>query len=260
MFPAYCSALWTDVVARMSGLASLVFTGLGVYSPWFSGQQGTLFARKFCWIAAILCFLYANFRLWADEHTKVISQKPKLEMVVEEIHYEYQPTRSQTALIFAVSLTNSGAPSIAKNWRGLFSINGVKEPLHLFHLTDRWTIARDQQKLTILPKDQIILKTLESKLDTGDCRIGRLFFDLPGNRVDQLRALNYEVAISCSDFQGKAVVGTFRPSPTPITGVKIFPGETGGFVEPDLASPKETKLISPASEKKYKAKKTIDGV
>jgi hypothetical protein len=59
-WPYYLNALWKDWVSRMSGLASIVLAFIPVVFP--STLPSTVKAGF--WIAAALCFVGANYRVW----------------------------------------------------------------------------------------------------------------------------------------------------------------------------------------------------
>lgn len=227
MVGTYISALWSDVVARMSGIASLIFTALGTFSPLFSGMQGMEYSKQFCWIAAAICFVIANFMVWRREHKEVISQSPAIKMTVEQVRWELGSNKD-TVLIFAVHLINSGAPSITHSWHGSIKFGqGGEEKIQVFRPVFPWIIQQDGQNATLRAEDLIAFKTLERRLDTGEGRVGRIFYSLPGDRIDQLKAANFTATLGCLDFKGKLVQGKFIPHGALLTGVQIYPAEQG---------------------------------
>jgi len=71
---------------------------------------------------------------------------------------------------------------------------------------------------------------VETRVETGEGKSGRIFFTLPGDRQDALRSLNYKVAIAFHDFLGKPTSSIFVPSPKPVTGVSTYHGEKGEII------------------------------
>jgi hypothetical protein len=226
MLAKYISAIWSDVVARMSGLASLAFTVFGVFSDWFSGIKGGEHAREFCWSAAVICFLYANYRIWADEHRKRICEQPKFIMNIEHLNWEYQEDQNNTVFIMAVFLLNQGAPSVARGWSAVYEIGDSTETLNLIHVA-QWVLRVGMESVTITGPDQIPSKTLERRLETGEAKHGRILFTIPGDRVEQIRSLQFKVRLRCRDFLGNLAETSFSPSSIPVTGVPIYPTEHG---------------------------------
>ena len=60
-FWKYLRALWSDLVARLSGIASVVLSAIG------ASRRTGLPSWTF-WVAAGICFLIASFRAWLKEH------------------------------------------------------------------------------------------------------------------------------------------------------------------------------------------------
>ena len=233
VFSIYLSAVWSNMLARLSGIASLVFTGLGVYTTAFAGQHGSHNARLFCWSMAMVCFLYANFRTWADEHRRAISTEPDFFLRVEQVYFEFSEAKNHTVLIFAVSLINRGSPSSTNGWFAVFEMNGISEPMALIHIAGNWIIRRHNQEVTIRSEDQITAKTVEGRVQTGEGKTGRVFFTLPGNRLNQLNSLQFRVRIGFRDFRGHRFESMFIPSPTPIIGVAKYANEVGQIIAED---------------------------
>jgi hypothetical protein len=222
----YIAAIWEDWLARMSGLASLIFTLLGVYSEYFAGIRGNDRAKLFCWIAAVACFLFANYRIWADERKKCVSQRPKFDMHIEGMHYEYSAQHDNTVIILAVYLLNQGAPSVARAWRGHYEVGESCEEMRLIHI-NQWTIRSANELVNLTAADQIAAKTIERRVETGEAKTGRIFFTLPGNRIDQIRGLHFKLRVICHDFLGAPCTALFSPAAEPVFGVPIYPNEMG---------------------------------
>ena len=237
MVSTYLQALWFDMVARMSGLASLAFTVVGVFSQAFSGALGGSRARTFCWIAAAICFVYANYRTWLDEHRKAVSSQPDFQLTIERLDFEYLQSVKKTAYLFAVTLINRGAPSITTTWKALYEVGNSQEVMEHIHLADKWLVRYGYQQLTLYPKDFITTKTAEQRVETGDAKHGRLLFFLPGDRTEQVRAAQFKVQIALHDFRGQRVIGTFTPNALPLTEIGVFPGEHGEIITPPELAP-----------------------
>jgi len=248
MVGKYISALWSDVVARMSGIASLVFTALGTFSPLFSGASGLEYSKQFCWVAAAICFVIANFMVWRREHQEVISQSPAIKMTVEQVRWELG-SNNNTVLIFAVHLVNSGAPSVTHGWHGSIKFGqGGEETLQPFRPVFPWTIQQDAQSVTLRAEDLIVFKTLERRLETGEAKVGRVFYVVSGDRIDQLRAANFTATLGCLDFRGKLVQGRFIPHGALLTGVQIYPSEQGTILPTPPESAPNTPTPLPRSD------------
>jgi hypothetical protein len=260
MFSIYLKVVWSDVVARMSSIASLLFTAGAVYSQTFNGQTGPQYARYFWWCAAGVCFVIANYRAWADEHEKRISSEPKFEMTIEQAHWEYSETNKNTVLIFAVNLVNKGAPSITRGWKGGIEINGIREEMNFIHLAGKWVITNNNQRVNLLPKDQITAKTSERRVETGEGKAGRVFFTLSGNRMDVLNTKNFKACLAFHDFTGKPCTQIFVPHPSPLVGVSTYSGEEGEIISSEsveeLTSNAAKKILSKPKKKAKSSNKS----
>jgi hypothetical protein len=242
MVGLYLQTLWSDMVARMSGLASLAFTSLGVFSPWFSGVSGTQYARWFFYGAAVICFLFANYRVWADEHKKVISSRPALEMGLEQMFFEYSKENDTTACVFSIFMLNKGAASIARNWQAMYYIGNASERVALVYPTADWILKKDNETITVTPQDSIVAKTMERRIEIGEAKTGRIFFTLQGDRADQFRSLQFRIEISCMDFLGQVAKAEFKPDPTPIKFIGIYPTEKGTILQKPSVIPPNQRL------------------
>jgi hypothetical protein len=239
MLGKYISAVLETWEGKMSGIVSLGLTLLATYSTFFSGNEGVGRVKEYLWIAAGLTFLFANYMAWRREHQKVASSAPNIFMALEQINWELGEGGNNTVLIFAVYLLNSGAPSITRSWHGTLKIgNGGEENLSLIHISTPWVIANGDQSVTIHPEDSIVAKTIQTRLETGEARTGRVFYTIPGDRISQLGSANFRATVAFLDFTGKVVKQNFIPHGAPLVGVKLFPGEKGSIIpkQPEAAS------------------------
>ena len=60
----YLRALWSDLVARLSGIASVILTAIGATRK--AGLPSWTF-----WVAAAVCFIFASFRVWLKQYQAV---------------------------------------------------------------------------------------------------------------------------------------------------------------------------------------------
>lgn len=246
---AYVLALWTDMVARMSSIVSLLFTVWQTYSEFFSGSKGTVHSHWYWWLVAVACFIFANFRIWLDERKLVISQQPKFTLQIDHLDYEYTADENETVLVFAVSIVNEGAPSVARFWSGKFQMGIVPEVMKALWINEFWVLRPSRKgdlPIVLKPQDQIISKTIESRLETGDAKVGRAFFSLPGDRRSQLLSLNYTATITVQDFKGNEFSAKFLPHSVPVFESKTYPGES-------VAPSKFMRLLEEAREEKNEA-------
>jgi hypothetical protein len=65
----FFAALWADWVAAMSGGVSVALAFWAVYFPPTDIKAG----RILLWAAAVICVVYASYRIWASEHRKALA-------------------------------------------------------------------------------------------------------------------------------------------------------------------------------------------
>jgi len=56
---------------------------------------------------------------------------------------------------------------------------------------------------------------METPIQKGQYVGGRLFFAIPGDRSQQIKALQHIIDIECRDYLGKIATARYKPSPTP---------------------------------------------
>jgi len=238
MVKLWVLAIMADMVSLMSGIASLAFTVVGIFSSLLSGPHGAEYGKKFCYFAAALCFLYANFRTWAIEHKKVVSGSPDFILNVDGVRWESMENDSSTAMVFAVHLLNRGAPSVTMGWQAMFEMGEHKEVMESFYITSPWILRNGDETVTVQQADQISFKTGKRRVETGEAKTGRIFFKLKVSRHAQLATAQFKVTVSFNDFRSVRFSGVFVPSPLPLKGVSLYPSEQGGRLSklPELAS------------------------
>jgi hypothetical protein len=113
----FFSAIFTDWVALMSGITSVVLTILGVVRKW-----DTL-PRRVLWIAALICFFFAAARVWTAEHrVRLAAEKHLEELTIPKFRGAISfvaaaPGEKGSIVTLAVVIYNDGAPSFAENFR-----------------------------------------------------------------------------------------------------------------------------------------------
>jgi hypothetical protein len=111
----YARALWEDWVALMSGVASVVFAVWAAYFP----PADVFAARTLLWVAAVLCFLVSSYRIWANEHRKLLEEterhtSPNPTGRIGEVYIEDTGTERQeeSYLVIQVFVENHGATPV----------------------------------------------------------------------------------------------------------------------------------------------------
>jgi hypothetical protein len=258
MFEAYISAVWDSWAGKMSGLASLVFTILGLWSSWFSGQDGMQRAKSYFWGAAVLSFAFANYQAWRSQ--KELSQtlqanlndrSAKLQLNLETIIWVHDATLDLTVIVLSAYLLNAGEPSVAIGWGAKYFLGNSTEGEQMtgFYIHGSYSIIVGKEVLKLTNADLLQTSTMTNRLVRGDAKAGRLLFSLPGNRAAQLATLNYHIDVECRDFEGKSVKATFAPTSQPVVGIRHFPTEQ---VSTGITQPESISYVAPESPDKEK--------
>ena len=74
VYRLFLLALWSDWRTRMSGIASIILSGIGTWLAWI-GRPVSLW--PFFTLSAI-CFSYACFNVWKDEHISLVALQEKM--------------------------------------------------------------------------------------------------------------------------------------------------------------------------------------
>lgn len=253
MFEDYISAVWESWAGKMSGLASLVFTILGLWSSWFSGQVGMQHAKSYFWGAAVVSFAFANYQAWRVEkelsqalRVRLDDRSANLKLSLETIIWVYDPALDLTVIVLSAYLLNAGEPSVVMSWGAKYFVGNSAEGEKMtgLYVHGSYSIAVGKEVLKLTNADLLQTSTLTNRLVRGDAKAGRLLFTLPGNRVSQLASLNYRIDVECRDFQGKAVKATFAPTSQPVAGIRHFPSEQ---VSTGITQPESVSYVAPKS-------------
>lgn len=170
----------------MSGLASLILAFLAALNP--TDIETT---QRYLFTASALCFVIATYRIWINEHKKVVllqeqidkSLTPQLipEGALLAAGVASNGTETQTALTLRLDIFNLGMPSIVKGWR--LRVNTPAKGSFLaspVFLEGRISLPDVSGKGGIELSDQdYIFKKTETPIPTGGKASGFLIFFIP---------------------------------------------------------------------------------
>jgi hypothetical protein len=198
-------------------------------------------------------FVFSNTRLiiftasilviWLD-HRRVLAKRSRpsqsgLQLVLEGILFNYNSEADYTVFLLSVSILNTGVPTVARNWTAEYQVGKTSERMEGFFIRDTYTFALAGDVLTLTNDNLITAQTLTKQIPTGEGRLGRLLYTLPGNRIPQLNSLQFSIVVKCADFTGNISTGTFTPDPHPVDGIKMYPGEklSKDAKKPEIVTP-----------------------
>jgi hypothetical protein len=146
MVGEYLLALWETWQGKMSGIASLALTAVATWSTFFAGSTGISRLKVYLWIAASLCFLFANYKAWERKaklarelESRLSDRRPKFIFSIGGVLWTYNQQYDLTVFFLSAEIINQGEPSIASRWSATYSINTVSETMTPFYLTDAYS-------------------------------------------------------------------------------------------------------------------------
>ena len=225
MIGEYLLALWETWKGKMSGVASLVLTAVATWSTIFAGSSGISRLRVYLWIAAGLCFLFANYKAWERKaklarelESRLSDRRPKFIFSIGTTLWSYNQQRDLTAFFLSAEIINQGEPSIVSRWSATYGINTVSEAMTPFYITDAYSLTIGNEVIRLTTADLLTAKTLSEQVPRGGHRGGRLLFTVPGNRTAQIESLQYRIDVTCYDYLSTPYTATYIPNPKPIVG------------------------------------------
>jgi hypothetical protein len=204
------------MVALMSGIFSLAREALQFIDPAKYPEKSLFFA---CLRAA--CILAFALLWWQEKSARMKSEqelnnsKPKFVLGLGNIVWLYQKDRDLTVFFMLASITNSGQPSVALNWRGKYKVGTSIEEMEVFTLRGTYTVDIEKDKLSLTNDNLINVKTLETPVGKGQFVGGRIVVAIKGDRSEQIRAIRHTIEIECSDYINNKSTATYIPSPIP---------------------------------------------
>lgn len=257
MLSKYFAALFEKWEGKMSGIVSLCLTALATYSTFLAGDKGIGRARIYLWVAAALCFLYANYAAWHQQHLRnlalekqLLDSRPKFQLEIGYSLWDYDQVEGITVFFVMAQLLNFGAPSVALMWSAKYSIGASVEDMTSYYLLSPYTLMDGPQKLTITNGDLLNVKTHETQVPKGGRVGGRLLFTLPGDRRVQLASANFRIDVTCYDYLETPASAAYSPHTRPIKGgILHLPTENVELL-PAPASQKGAAALPPLKEDK----------
>jgi hypothetical protein len=157
--------------------------------------------------------------------TRLKSRNPDLNLSIEGLLYQYDPTTDLTVFALSAYLFNAGEASVAMNWGARYLVSASIETMIGYNIYSTYTFRHGDQTVTLMNSNLLQAQTITRRLSRGDAKAGRLIFALPGNRIKQIESLQFSIELECSDFTGKKTVAKFVPDPKPVIGARSYPGE-----------------------------------
>lgn len=170
-------------------------------------------------VFAALVFCFGSFLAWLEEHKKYEMEKnkhdnPNLVLNVESILTSYRQQDNVTTLCFACGLTNLGSPSNAGGWTLRYQSHSIDLTVKFMSLPD------DKVPFPVAGGRNLVLKRLEllpartlSAIERGHTKHGRLLYEIPGDRRDEVHSGAAMMWVGCVDNTGRICQSPFKTGP-----------------------------------------------
>lgn len=216
--------------AGIYGVASVLLAAiLLVISIYEHARDKNVVAYVFVVIAA-LTFCVGSFVAWLEENKKYEAEKakhdePNFGLRIESILTFYNSESNITTVCFAAAITNRGAPSHASGWHVRYQSPSID-------LTVKYvSLAQERIELPPIGGRKLVLKRLDllparslPTIERGQTKHGRILFELPGDRRQEIYSGNAAMWIGCFDNAERLCQSLFKSTPE-IPGLQAYPDE-----------------------------------
>jgi hypothetical protein len=180
-------------------------------------------------VTAALAFCVGAFIAWLEENKKYEAEKakhdaPNFRLQIESIITKYELQTNLTSLCFAADVVNRGAPSHAQGWHVRYQSHSIDITVKYISLVqDRAEIPLGGNTLILKRLDLLPARTLAT-IERGQLRHGRILFEIPGDRRQEIYSGNAVMWIGCFDNADRLCQAPFK-STAEIPVLKTYPDE-----------------------------------
>lgn len=219
-----------------------------VISIWEHVRDKALASYVFMLLAAVV-FCAGAFKAWLEERKKYEIEKakhdnPNLELGIVSILTQYVPAANVTGVCFAGVLVNRGSPSIAVGWKVRYQSPSIDLTVGFVSPVEdeiEWTETAGRK--LILKRDEMLPARTLAAIERGHSRHGRVIFEIPGAREDEIYSGAAMMWIGCTDTTGRLCQASFKTDPAHRhQTLQLFPDEkTKATDQSKPLSPPKTK-------------------
>jgi MFS family permease len=195
---SYFADMFRHTVGKLTGFLSIALGVAPVIFPdFFGGDRGLLHVRSVWWIASAIAFFLASLAAWREQHEELLKcqkqiedRKPKFQLILEAIYRDFNFEKNHTNYMMSGILRNSGSPSVASGWRAVYKRpKEPDEPMSQKYLARPFFIRAEDGEVSVTNASLLQTRTYTTSLGFGDARSGRIYFTLPGNRLNENRGI-----------------------------------------------------------------------
>lgn len=183
---------------------------------------------------AALMFSVGAFIAWSEENKKYEIEKakhdnPNLELEIVSVLTAYNSTTNVTSLCFAGILINRGSPSIGLGWKVRYQSPSIDLTVGFVSPPDdEWEWPAIGDRKLILKRETMLPARTLTAIERGHSLHGRVMFEIPLAREDEIYSGAALVSIGCTDTTGRLCQTSFKTDPAHrIPTLQLFPDEGG---------------------------------
>jgi hypothetical protein len=185
--------------------------------------------RWVLWTAAVVCIVFASFRVWSAEHEKYLAEvernKPQFILSFGQLFSREGPKSDVTWMMIQTTLLNRGAESVAIGWKAHYKSLTEEKDLEVtvFPEEIKYFNIPDSDMMLVLKKSDLIIVKTHTAIKRGQIVSGLLLIDIPRNMFQEVSKGTAKVIISTEDYLGNRYNGEFKGSQRK-EKFKYFPG------------------------------------
>lgn len=211
-----------------SVLGTVIFIGI---SLWEHVRDKALASYLFPIVAALV-FCAGAFKAWSEENKKYETEKakhdnPNLELQIVSILTQYNRATNITTLCFAGIVINRGSASIGFGWKVRYQSPSIDLTVGFVSPPEdeyEWSPIGD--KKPVLRRDTMLPARTLTPIERGHSRHGRVIFEIPRAREEEIYSGAAMMWIGCTDATGRLCQTSFQTGPAKkMPTLQLFPDE-----------------------------------
>jgi hypothetical protein len=166
--------------------------------------------------------------------------RPNFVFYLGDLIWKFDGEKDRTVFFLGARILNMGGSSITQLWTATYSVGGSSETMKSFYLVGPYVLVIGEEQITFENEDLLNVKTAETVVEKGRAVHGRLLFTVPGNRRDQVNALQHRIEVHFQDYLSNSYSASYTPSSAPLPSLTRHPFEKSQFVkkqEPESPAP-----------------------
>jgi hypothetical protein len=230
----FIKVLWDDWVALMSGIASIALAFWAAYFP----PTDVVAGRTLLWLASVICFILAAYRIWSKEfkarqaaerllEAERQQKTPALSGKIEQVMTGDIPNVGAQLFIY-MAVGNAGAKSVAEGWSLRIEASDFDVTIRPTYIPEELPLYNGSGKhiATLYSRDTIYEKAM-TPIECGSVIRGVLRYILEGIPAERIDKPGNKLTVMFADFLGNPYAASYS-----YTGNKAPPMYLPGAGQP----------------------------